>query len=60
MYLNKPSLTKIEADDRVNFLHSTSCGFEEYESGKPGQMLALLPRYVPFHYSHQNPSCFQT
>ena len=32
MYINKPSVTKIEAVDRVNLLHSTSSMFEQYES----------------------------
>ena len=32
MYINKPSVTKIEAVDKVNLLHSISCGFEQYES----------------------------
>ena len=31
MYINKPSVTKIEAADRVNLLHSTSCSFEQYK-----------------------------
>ena len=53
MYLNKPSVTKIGAADRVNLLHTTSCSFEQYESWKPGQMLVSLPRYAPFHDSHQ-------
>ena len=48
MYINKPSVTKIEAADRVNLLHSTSCSFEQYKSSKLGQMLVSLPRYVPF------------
>ena len=30
MYINKPSVTKIEAADRVNLLHSTSCKFTLY------------------------------
>ena len=60
MYINKLSVTKIEAADRVNLLHSTSCSFEQYKSSKPGQMLVSLPRYAPFHDSHQKDSCFQT
>ena len=60
MYINKPSVTKIEAADRVNLLHSTSCRFKQYKSLKPGQMLVSLPRYAPFHDSHQKDSCFQT
>ena len=60
MYINKPSVTKIEAVDRVNLLHSTSCMFEHYKSLKPGQMLVSLPRYALFHDSHQKESCFQT
>ena len=32
MYINKLSVTKIEATDRVNLLHSTICRFEQYES----------------------------
>ena len=28
MYINKPSVTKIEAADRVNLLHSTSSNLE--------------------------------
>ena len=44
MYINKPSVTKIEAADRVNLLHSTSCRFEQYKSSKRGQMLVSFPR----------------
>ena len=32
MYISKPSVTKIEAADRVNLLHSTGCRLEQYES----------------------------
>ena len=32
MYINKLSVTKIEAADRVNLLRSTICRFEQYES----------------------------
>ena len=53
MYINELSVTKIEAADRVNLLHSTSCSFEQYKSSKLGQMLVSLPRYAPFHDSHQ-------
>ena len=53
MYINKPSVTKIEAVDRVDLLYSTSCRFERYESLKPGQILVSLPRYAQFHDSHQ-------
>ena len=60
MYINKPSVRKIEAADRVNLLHSTSCRFEQYEFRKPGQMLVSLPRYAPFHDSYQENYCFQT
>ena len=60
MYVNKLSVTKIEEAERVNLLHSTSCSFEQYKSSKPGQMLVSLPRYAPFHDSHQKDSCFQT
>ena len=60
MYINKPSVTKTEAADRVNLLHSTGCSFEQYKSSKPGQTLVFLPRYAPFHDSHQKDSCFQT
>ena len=60
MYINKPSVTKNGAVDRVNLLHSTSCSFEQYKSSKVGQMLVSLPRYAPFHDSHQKDSCFQT
>ena len=31
MYISKPSVTKIEAGDKVNILHSASCKFEQYE-----------------------------
>ena len=58
MYINKPLVTKIEAADRVNLLHSTSCSFEQWESRKPSQMLVSLPKYAPFHDSHQKDSCF--
>ena len=60
MYINKPSVTKVEAADKVNLLHSTSCSFEQYKTSKLGQMLVFLPRYAPFHDSHQKDSCFQT
>ena len=60
MYRNKPSVTKIEAADRVNLLHCTSCSFEQHKSLELGQMIASLPRYAPFHDSHQKDSCFQT
>ena len=60
MYMDKPSVTRIEAVDRINLLHSTSCSFEQYKSSKPGQMLVSLPRYAPFHDSDQKNSCFQT
>ena len=60
MYISKPSVTKIEAVDRVNILRSTSCRFEQSEFRKLGQMLVSLPRYAPFHDSHQKHSCFQT
>ena len=61
MYINKPSVTKIEEAERVNLLHSTSCSFEQYKSSKLGQMLIIsLPRYAPFHDSHQKDSYFQT
>ena len=32
MYINRPSVTKVEAVDRVNLLHNTGCGFKQYES----------------------------
>ena len=60
MYIDKPSVTKIEAADPVNLLHSTSCSFEQYKSSKLSQMLVSLPRYGQFHDSHQKDSCFQT
>ena len=60
MYINKPSVTKIEAADRVNLLRSTSCSFEQYKSSKLGQMFVSLPRYGSFHDSHQKDACFQT
>ena len=60
MYRTKPSVTKIEVVDRVNLLHNTSCSSEQYKSSEPGQMLVSLPRYVPFHDSHQKDSCYQT
>ena len=60
MYIDKPSVAKIEAARRVNLLHSTSCRFEQYEFRKPGQMLVSLLRYAPFHDSHLKSSCFQT
>ena len=60
MYINKPSGTKIEAADRVNLLHSTIYRFEQCESWKTGQMFVSLPRYLPFHDSHQKDFCFQT
>ena len=57
--INKPSVTKIEAADSVNLLHSTSCRFEQYKSLKPSQTLVSLPRYALFHHNHQKDSCFQ-
>ena len=60
MYMNKPSVTKIEAADRDNVLHSTIYKFEQWESWKAGQMLVSLPRYPQFHDSQQRDSCFQT
>ena len=60
MYINKPSVTKIEAADRVNLLHSTSYSFDQQKSSNLGQMLVSLPRYAPFHDSYQKDSCFQT
>ena len=59
MHIYKHSVTKIEAVDRVNILHSTSYGFEQYKSLKLGQIIASLPRYAAFHDSHQKDSCFQ-
>ena len=60
MYINKPSVTKIEAVDRVNLLHSISCMFEQYEFRKPGQMIQIsLPRYASFHDSHQKTLAFR-
>ena len=53
MYIKKPSVTKTEAADRVNLLHSTSCSLEQYKSSKLGQMLVSLPRYEPFYDSHR-------
>ena len=53
MRINNPSVTKIEAADRVNLLHSTSCSFEQYKSSEPDQMLVSLARYAPFHDNHQ-------
>ena len=58
MYINKPSVTKIEAADRVNLLHRTRCRFKQFECGKPSQMLVPLPRYAPFHDSHQETLAF--
>ena len=60
MYINKPSVTEIEAANRVNLLHGTRCTFEQYKSSKPGKMLVFLPGHVPFYESHQKDSCFQT
>ena len=54
---NKPSVTKIEATDRVNLLQSTSCRFEQYESLKPGQnLLVSLSRYASFRDNRQKDS----
>ena len=39
MHINKPSLTEVEAADRVNPLRSTSCRFDQYKPSKPGQIL---------------------
>ena len=59
MYITKPSVTKIEAADRVNLLHSTSCSYEQYKSLKSGQMLVSLLRYVHFMIVAKD-SCFLT
>ena len=59
MYVNKASVTKTEAADRVNLFHSTSCRFEQYEFRKPGQMLVSLPRYASFHDSYQKALAFR-
>ena len=59
MYINKPSVTKIEAAGRINLLQSTSCRFEQYDSSKPGQMLVSLPKYAPFHDSNQKTLAFR-
>ena len=32
MYTTKPSVTKIEAADKVNLLPGTNCRFKQYES----------------------------
>ena len=48
MYMNKPSVTKTEAADRVNLFHSTTCRFEQYEFRNPGQMVVPLLRYGHF------------
>ena len=56
--MNKPSVTKIEAANRLNLLHNTSCRFGKYKSRKPGQMLVSLLRYAPFHDSRQKNSFF--
>ena len=34
MYINKPSVTKIEAADKINLLHSTSRRFGQYSLTK--------------------------
>ena len=60
MYIKKPSVTKIEAVDRVNLLLGANCSFEQYKSSKLGRMLVSLARYAPFHDSHQKDSCFET
>ena len=60
MCINKPSVTNIEAAERFNIFRSTSCRFEQCKFSKPGQMIVSLPRYAPFHDSHQKDSCFQT
>ena len=60
MCINKPSATKIEVADRINLLHIIIYRFEQWESCKDGQMLISLPRYPPFHDSHQKDPCFQT
>ena len=60
MYVNKPSVTKIEVADRVNLLHGTSFSFEQYKPSELGHMFVSLPRYASFHDSHQKDSFFQT
>ena len=59
MYINKPSVAKLEAVDRVNLLYSTRCGFKQYQSSKPDQMLVSLPRYPPFHDSYRKTPAFR-
>ena len=57
--MNKPSVTKIEATDRVNLLYCTSCWFGKYQYSTPGQMFVSLPRYAPFHDGHQKTIAFR-
>ena len=56
MYINKPSVTKIEAADRVNLLHGTRC---RLQSWKPGQMLVSLPKYASVDDGHQKTLAFR-
>ena len=53
MYINRPSVTKVEAVDRVNLLHNTGCGFKQYESLKPGQMFVSVTKKTPA-FRHRN------
>ena len=57
--INKPSVTKTEAADRVNLLYGNSCKFEQHEFRKPGQMLVSLLRYAPFHDSYPKTLAFR-
>ena len=52
-------MTKIEEVYMVNLLHTTSWGFKQYQSRKPGEMLVSLPKYAPFHDSHQKIPAFR-
>ena len=61
MYINKPSAAKTEATDRVNLLDIVlSTGLNSGNHEKLAKCLLSLPRYPPFHDSHQKNSCFQT
>ena len=51
-------MTKIEAVDRVNLCIVLAAGLNSTNL-EPGQMLVSLPRYEPFHDSHQKTLAFR-
>ena len=60
MYVNKPSVTKVVAADRVNLLHSTSCRFEQLKNVE-NLVKCLYPAHIcaNFHDSQQKTLAFR-